>query len=329
MAMTDTKTGVLLANLGTPEAPTAEAVKPYLAEFLMDPNVVSIPKWLWWPILHGIILRRRPAKSAEAYQKIWLDEGSPLLVYSQQIKDQVQARLKKNEATQDWPVALGMTYGQPSMQSALEALKECDRIIVLPLYPQYSSASTASVEWRLKQCLEETQNKAKIEIINNYYNHPQYITAIADSVHRHWHQYGHQDRLLISFHGMPERTRKAGDPYYSQCEQTATLLAQELDLEPHQWAMSFQSRFGREAWLMPYTSDVLNRWAKDRCTVSVVCPGFAADCLETLEEIDMQYREQFIKAGGKRFYYIPALNAGLLHIKCLVNLIHEQVDLTG
>ncbi|RMH17010.1 MAG: ferrochelatase [Gammaproteobacteria bacterium] len=314
-------TGLIVANLGTPAAPTPDAVKPYLEEFLSDPNVVAIPKLIWWPILHGIILRKRPAKSAEAYAKIWMEEGSPLLVHSQRIQEKLALSLEKHESTSGWKTVLGMTYGKPSIKDALKVLSDCKRIIVLPLYPQYSSASTASVEWKIKQALKDHPVKASIQVIHHYYDHPAYIRAIADSVHDYWREHGRPDRFLLSYHGMPERTRRAGDPYFYQCEHTSELLSRELELESGCWEMAFQSRFGAERWLQPYTQDVLQKWARGHLSVGVLCPGFAADCLETLEEINMQYRDFFKAEGGKRFDYIPALNDSDRHIDCLTQVV--------
>lgn len=309
------KTGILLTNVGTPDAPTPQAVKKYLKEFLSDRRVVEIPKLIWWPILNGIILQTRPKKSAELYQKIWTEHGSPLLKYSQNIAEKLQQNL-------NMPVELGMHYGSPSIKTALLKLRAQDvkKIIVLPLFPQYSATTTASTLDRVADVLKTWRVVPEIQTINQYADHPLYIKAIANSIQQHrTDQYQH---LLFSFHGIPKKYADAGDPYPDLCYRTANLVANELKLSKDQWSIAFQSRLGRAKWLMPYTDKVLAELSRKNITdVRVICPGFAVDCLETLEEIAIRGREQFFESGGKNFYYVPALNDTIEHIEVLANIL--------
>ena len=320
-------TGVLLTNLGTPDAPSTSALRRYLKEFLWDPRVVEQPRWLWWLILNGIILNRRPAKSAEAYRKVWTDQGSPLLAIGRKQCDKLQKVLDEDfgDAVR---VGLAMRYGEPSIQHGLEALREkgCERIIVLPLYPQYSATTTASTFDAVADVLGSWRRVPELNFIDHYHDHPAYITALAESVKAHWQQHGEPERLLISFHGIPERYFEAGDPYPCHCRKTARLLREQLGWEEDRAVISFQSRFGREPWVEPYTDATLIEWGKAGVSsVDVICPGFSADCLETLEEIAMQNQEFFLAAGGKQFRYIPALNDDDAHIRALAQVLSRYL----
>ena len=302
-------TAILLCNLGTPDAPTAPAVRRYLAQFLSDPRVVEIPRALWWLILNGIILRVRPAKSAAKYATVWMPEGSPLKVWTQR-----QARLLAGylgERGHRVPVAFAMRYGTPAIGRELDALKAAGatRILVLPMYPQYCAATTASVNDAIYQWALKVRALPELRFVNRYHDDPAYIAALAKRVSDHWMSHGRPDKLVMSFHGMPRRTRDLGDPYYGECLETGRLLAQRLDLKDGQWVVTFQSRFGKAEWLQPYTEPTLVGLAKQGIKrVDVMCPGFTADCLETLEEIAQEARDAFLEAGGAEFNYIPCLN---------------------
>ncbi len=319
--------GVLLVNLGTPDAPTPEAVRRYLAEFLWDPRVVDVFRPLWWLILNGIVLRTRPAKSAALYAKVWTDEGSPLMVHSRRQREALEGVLAETMG-RPVPVALGMRYGTPSLADGLAALQAggCARAVVLPLFPQYSISTTASIEARLKELT--ATGTFPTQAVLDYHDHPAYIAALAASVRDAWKVAGPGDRLLISFHGTPVRYRdRKGDPYFGQCRTTARLLARTLGLADDKWLMAFQSRFGREPWLQPYTDEVLREWAGSGVSkVDVICPGFPADCLETLEEIATTYREQFLAAGGSGFRYVPALNERPDHMAALAELLRARLS---
>ncbi len=318
--------GVLITNLGTPDAPTARALRPYLAEFLSDTRVVEIPKPLWWLILHGIVLRLRPKRSAKLYQKIWTPAGSPLLINSKNIVTALQQQLSQ-ESSQSLQVVLGMRYGKPSIQQALETLQkaDCSKILVLPLFPQYSAATTASVFDAVAAVLKTWRVIPALQMLTHYYDCPAYITAIADSIRQHWQQHGEQQLLLFSFHGLPQRCINLGDPYQQQCQTTATLVAAQLQLPPEKWSVVFQSRFGRAQWLQPYCDITLKSLPTQGIkNVSVICPGFAVDCLETLEEINQLNRELFLQAGGEEFHYIPALNDSTAQINLLKTLIYTH-----
>lgn len=302
-------TAVLLCNLGTPDAPTAPALRRYLAEFLGDPRVVEIPAVAWKPILHGIILRTRPAKSAAKYASIWTPEGSPLRVWTEK-----QAKLLRGylgERGLPVMVDFAMRYGQPSIASRLDALKarNATRILVLPLYPQYSGTTTASVADAVHAWSHGVRRLPEFRFVNQYHDHPPYIDALAKRVAHHWMAHGRPDKLVMSFHGVPRRTLMLGDPYHCQCHTTARLLADRLGLSESQYAVTFQSRFGRAEWLQPYTEPTLHSLGKAGVRrVDVVCPGFVSDCIETLEEIAMEGRQAFLTAGGQEFQYIPCLN---------------------
>ncbi len=316
-------TGILLTNLGTPDAPTISAVRRFLAEFLSDPRVIEVPKLLWWLILHGIILCIRPHRSAKAYQKIWTEKGSPLLDTSNKQAVAIQEEINQRSPA-NFKIALAMRYGNPSLEGGLEKLREANaqRILILPLYPQYSATTTASTFDAVSNVLKNWRWLPELRMINHYYNDPDYLHVLAESVKSHWDENGRAEKLLFSFHGIPKQYADAGDPYPDECKTTARLVADELQLNNAQWLVSFQSRFGPREWLKPYTDLILKEWGSSGIlSVDVVCPGFAADCLETLEEINMRYRAFFLEAGGERFSYIPALNDRPSHITALVKLI--------
>ncbi|OXY82131.1 ferrochelatase [Oceanimonas doudoroffii] len=320
------KTGVLLVNLGTPSAPTSAAVKAFLSQFLHDYRVVDLPRSLWCPLLHGIILPFRSPKVAKLYQSIWWPEGSPLMVVSRRQQAALQKALQDEGI--DVPVALGMSYGEPSIASAWQQLKEqgVDRVIVLPLYPQYSVSTTASVFDSWARLMKKERLVPALRFVHNYHDFSGYIGALADSVRAHWQEHGRGDLLLLSYHGIPKRFENQGDPYGQQCHRTSELLAEELGLEPHQWRTTFQSRFGREEWLKPYTDETMKALPKEGVKkLDVICPAFSADCLETLEEIAEQNQELFIKAGGEQYRYIPALNDNPAHIRMLVDLVCREL----
>ena len=317
------KTGVLLVNLGTPDAPTAPAIRRYLREFLSDTRVVEIPRAVWLPVLYGFILPFRPKKLAHAYASVWSERGSPLLAVSQQ-----QARQLQTLVGADVPVALGMTYGNPSVASALAELKQkgATRIVALPLYPQYSGTTTASVFDAIARVFARERHIPELRTINDYHAQPAYIEALAASVRAYRQTHGASEHLLMSFHSIPQRYVNQGDPYDAQCKKTAALLAEALQLKPEEWSLSFQSRLGREPWLQPYTDVVLPQYAaKGIKTLDVICPGFSADCLETLEEVAIRYRADFLAAGGEGFRYIPALNADDAHIRMMQSLVQGAI----
>ena len=320
-------TGVLLVNLGTPEAATAPAVRRYLAEFLWDPRVVEMARPLWWMILHGVILRIRPGRVARAYQAIWTEQGSPLLSISKELTRAVQQRVQERLAGKV-EVVLAMRYGQPSIEQALNDLraKGMRRLLVLPLYPQYSASTTAAVLDEVSRVLRNWRWVPELRFIQHYHDQPAYIEALANSVREHWEAHGRPELLMMSFHGIPQRYFMAGDPYFCECQKTGRLLAQRLELGEDQWQLTFQSRFGREPWLQPYTDHTLADKARQGVRhVDVVCPGFSVDCLETLEEIDEQNRELFLSSGGERFSYIPALNDRPDHADALVQLLSTHM----
>ncbi|AMN45639.1 ferrochelatase [Steroidobacter denitrificans] len=342
--------GILLANLGTPDAPTPAAVRNFLAEFLWDPRVVDAPRWLWWLVLHGIILRIRPVKSARAYRLVWTRQGSPLLLHARALSEALREELSGTQciAMNSLPelspagnitavipphnedgapvLALGMSYGSPSIPQALMQLRNAGvrRLIVLPLYPQYSSATTGSVFDRISRELQHWRWIPELRFINNYHDDNAYIDALAMSVLDHWRSH-ERTHLLFSFHGIPQRHSNAGDPYERQCRETARRVAAQLGLSAADWSVSFQSQVGREAWLRPYTDEFLLLQARTgHKRITVMCPGFAADCLETLEEIAIRNRNAFMQHGGEHYTYIPALNAGKRHALALAGLIRRH-----
>lgn len=312
-------TGVLLANLGTPDAPTTPALKRYLREFLSDPRVIELPRWKWWPILHGIVVPRRSPKSAAAYREVWTDGGSPLLATGGRQREKLERALQARYGS-PIHVALGMRYGNPSLEAALDELtaKSCRRLLLLPLYPQYAASTTASTFDGLSSILQRRRWIPELRTVNQYHDEPGYVGALAASIRETWAKDGEPARLLFSFHGIPLRYFLGGDPYHCQCHKTARLVAEELELRADRWKVSFQSRFGREEWLQPYTDETLKAWGKEKLeSVDVICAGFAADCLETIEEIDTENRAYFEEAGGGRYRYIPALNDRDDHIAAL------------
>jgi ferrochelatase len=320
--------GVLLINLGTPDAPTASAVRRYLAEFLADPRVVEIPRLVWRPLLHGVILRVRPARSAQRYASIWTKDGSPLLVHSQRQRGLLLGYLGQRLKTLGLPsdhvmVEFGMRYGRPSIAEALNRLHEggCDRVLALPLYPQYAASTTGSAVDALLAAARRLRRVPALRVVDAYHDHAGYITALTQNINDYWVKNGRPDKLLLSFHGVPRRSLDLGDPYHCHCQKTARLLATGLDLKPGQYAVTFQSRFGRAEWLTPYTAPTLVALAKEGMRrVDVACPGFVSDCLETLEEIGFEARAAFLKAGGVEFHAIPCLNERPAWINALANL---------
>ncbi len=321
-------TGILLTNLGTPDAPTTKAVRSYLKEFLWDPRVVEQPRWLWWLVLNGVILNVRPAKSAAAYRKVWTTEGSPLLAISKKQRDKLDHSL--SDAFGDHVhVELAMRYGNPSIKAGLEALREknCQKIIVLPLYPQYSATTTASTFDAVANVLKTWRRVPELHVIDSYHDHPAYIEALNQSVRQYWQQHGEPERLLMSYHGIPERYFKNGDPYPCHCKKTARLLREQLSLDEERAQVAFQSRFGREPWMQPYTDATLKQWGQDGVkSVDVICPGFSADCLETIEEVAMENRDYFLEAGGHQYRYIPALNDDDAHINALSQIVSPHLS---
>ncbi|NVK21380.1 MAG: ferrochelatase [Kangiellaceae bacterium] len=329
------KQGILLCNLGTPDAPTAPAVRQYLAEFLHDKRVVSISRWIWCLILHGIILRIRPAKVAKLYQKIWLRQGSPLLVISQQQRQKLQNAINDRFVEQKYgkhiPVEIAMAYGNPSIAKGLKTLEDqgCERIIIMPLYPQYCSATSASIFDRVAKHYKDRYFVPEISYVGDYHDHELYIKALADSIQRHWHEHGQSDKLLFSYHGVPKRFSANNDPYEAQCRNTTELVAQALGLDAEQFDISFQSQFGKEEWIGPATDAKLTEWAKEGVeSVQVVCPAFSADCLETLEEIAMENKQLFLENHSQEnasYQYIPALNDDKAHIQLMLSLVEQRI----
>lgn len=316
-------TGVLLVNLGTPDAPTAPALRRYLAEFLADSRVIEIPKFIWMLILHGIILRVRPKKSAAKYASIWTDEGSPLLAISKRQAATIQAQL--GDSTN---VKLGMRYGNPSIQKTLREFQNegVRKIIVLPLYPQYAAATTGSSFDAVTRELQKWRFVPELHFINSYCDNPLFIDALAASIQEDFNQHGKPEKLLLSYHGMPKRNLELGDPYYCLCQKTTRLVAEKLGLNKDEYLTTFQSRFGYAEWLQPYTDKTLEELAQSGVkNVAIVSPAFSADCLETLEELAVENREIFIHAGGADYRYITALNDRKDHINALVKLIEKQL----
>lgn len=315
------KTAVLLVNLGTPDAPTTSAVRTYLNEFLSDPRVVEIPRVIWWFILKLIILPFRSGKSAKKYAAIWSNEGSPLRVHTEK-----QAKLLTGylgARGHEVRVEYAMRYGSPSVSEVLRKLKAdgCDRILVLPAYPQYSGTTTASIFDAVFKHYARERNVPELRFVKHYHDHESYIRALQKSVLAHWDMAGRPDKLVMSFHGVPKRTLTLGDPYFCECHKTARLLAKELDLTEDQYVVTFQSRFGKAEWLQPYTAPTLQKLAKSGVKrVDVLCPGFTSDCLETLEEIGIEVRRDFLQAGGQDFNYIACLNENDAWIKALAQI---------
>jgi len=326
---TPATTAVLLVNLGTPDAPTAGALRRYLKQFLSDRRVVELPRALWWGILNGIILNTRPKKSAEKYASVWRKDGSPLRVHTEK-----QAKLLKGwlgERGQRVTVAWAMRYGSPGVPAVLSRLKAegATRILLVPMYPQYAASTTGTVIDEACRWLLQTRNQPEMRFLRNFHDDPGYLAALAASVRRHWAQVGKpgpDDRLLISFHGLPKRSLELGDPYYCECQKTARLLAERLALPAEQLAVCFQSRFGKAEWLQPYTAPTLQALGRAGVRrVDVICPGFVADCLETLEEIALEGRQDFLAAGGREYHYIPALNEDEAWLHALADLVERHL----
>lgn len=324
----DSKVGILLCNLGTPQAPTAKALRSYLREFLSDPRVVEIPRIIWWFILNLIILPLRPAKSAKLYQQVWTEQGSPLLTYSQAQLEKLQQTMLADNKNQHLLFALGMRYGQPSIDNAIAQLIEqgAEQIIVLPLYPQYCGATTGSTFDAVADTLKKYRKVPQLTFINQYQQNPLYIQALCSSIEQHIAQHGQPEKILFSYHGTPEYYRDQGDPYYYHCQQTTAAVQQQLQLKDEQFEICFQSRFGKTPWLKPYADDLLNSLPEQGTkNIAVICPGFAADCLETIEEIAQEGKETFLAAGGESYHYIPALNTDQQHIDALINIVERYI----
>jgi ferrochelatase len=328
------KVGVLLVNLGTPDSPTAGDVRRYLARFLSDPRVVEIPRLFWLPILHGVILRTRPAQSAKKYAAIWGSDGSPLLAHSVKQRTLVAGYLGQRIKDAGFAgelvvVELAMRYGNPPLGAALDRLRAagCDRILVVPLFPQYSASATAPVFDAIYARAQEMRRVPALRTISGFHDDPGYVKALAQSINDYWMRHGRPDVLLMSFHGLPRRSLDLGDPYHCFCHKTARLLATELGVGPKGYQVTFQSRFGRARWIEPYTRETLLSLAKGGVKrVDVACPGFVSDCLETLEEIGIEGKQAFLGAGGKEFHAIPCLNEHPLWIAALTDLVFRNLQ---
>lgn len=323
------KTGVMLVNLGTPEAPTREALRPYLKEFLSDPRVVEMPRLLWLAILNGVILNTRPAKSAEKYATIWMPEGSPLKVYTRRQADLLQGYLGERLKGVPLAVEYAMRYGKPGIPEVMAKLKaeNCQKILVVPLYPQYAASAAGSVFDAVADALKLMRNVPGIRMVKHFHDHPGYIKAVAQSIRDYWAGNGRPNKLVMSFHGVPQATHDAGDPYYCECQKSGRLIAGELGLSQDEYLITFQSRFGRAQWLKPYTAATLAELGRQKLgRVDVVCPGFVADCLETLEEIGAEVRADFTNAGGGEYHYISCLNDRHEWINALSDLVVDNLQ---
>jgi len=321
---TQARIGVLLINLGTPEAPTPAAVRTYLREFLSDPRVVEIPRILWWPILHLFVLTTRPKASARRYAQVWMSDGSPLKVHTERQATLLRGYLGERAHQLPLTVDYAMRYGKPSIPEKLREMKaqRCDRILLVPLYPQYSASATATAFDAAFDCLGGMRNQPAVRTVRNFHDHPGYIAALAQNVRDHWMKNQRPDVLVMSFHGVPRATLDKGDPYHCECQKTGRLLAEALALKPEQYRIAFQSRFGRAEWLKPYTAEVLAELGKQKAgRVDVVCPGFVSDCLETLEEIGIEGKGIFLSAGGRDFHAIPCLNERNDWIHALADIV--------
>ena len=322
------KIGILLSNLGTPDAPNKKALRKYLQQFLMDRRVVEIPRFIWCWILHCIILVFRPAASAKKYKSIWTKEGSPLKVNLAKQADALKKIILKT-TKQPIVVEYGMSYGSPSIAKAVDALKAdgCNKILFFPLYPQYASSSTGAGLDALFKKLIKTRNIPEIRIIKHYHDYPQYIKALKESVLQFWKKNGKPQKLIISFHGTPVKSLYDGDPYHCECLKTGRLLAESLKLNESEYTICFQSRFGNAKWLQPYFANTIEQLAKDKIeNIHVICPGFSSDCLETLEEINIEGKDIFLKNGGKRYSYIPALNDNKIWIESMWDLCQKNIQ---
>jgi len=322
------KIGVLVTNLGTPDAPQKGALKRYLKEFLSDPRVVEVPRILWWMILNLVILNIRPRRSAKAYATVWTERGSPLLFHTQDQADALRTKLQQTYG-ENVVVEFAMRYGSPSINSVLDQMLQAGvrKLLVLPLYPQYCASTTASTFDMVAKNLSQRRWMPELRFVTHYHDDPGYIQAVADSIRAHWEVKGRADKLMFSYHGIPKRYLTNGDPYHCECYKTSRLVAENLGLAKEDYITSFQSRFGREEWLQPYTDKTLQAFpAQGVKSVQIVCPGFSADCLETIEEIGEENREYFMHAGGERYEYIPALNAQAGHINALSSLIESHMQ---
>lgn len=318
---------MLLVNLGTPSAPTPKAVRAYLREFLSDPRVVEIPRAIWLPLLHGVILNVRPRRSARKYRSIWTAEGSPLLVNTARQTALLREHLA-NTLGQPVEVAFGMRYGTPSIGGAINALLDahCGRLLIVPLYPQYAASTTATALDCVAQVLRDVRNIPGLRFIKHFHDHRAYIGAVVDGIRRHWSAHGRPNKLVMSFHGLPRVTLERGDPYHCECHKTARLIAESLALDPSDWQITFQSRFGRARWLEPYTTSVLEDLGRAGTQrVDVVCPGFVADCLETLEEIGIEGESAFRRAGGRELHLIPCMNDSASWVDALGEIVRENL----
>jgi ferrochelatase len=320
------RTGILIANLGTPDAPTPRAVRRFLAEMLSDRRIVELPRLLWLPILHGVVLRVRPRRTAASYRKIWTEEGSPQLAIARRIERALRSEVA-GRISEFAGLELGMTYRLPRISEALRRLRDprADRILVLPLFPQYSGATTAAVFDQVTRELQTWRSIPEVRFINEYHLAPGYLAALEASIREYWRDNGRGGHLLMSFHSLPKRSVALGDPYLAQCEATSQRIAATLGLGEQEWSISFQSRFGYQEWLRPYTADHLAQLARRGVRrLDVVCPGFSVDCLESLEEIAIRGQEQFEAAGGERLRYIPALNDRADHVAFLADLVERH-----
>lgn len=322
--------GIMLMNVGSPDAPTARAVRPYLAQFLGDERVVELPGWLWKPALHGVLLNTRPRRSARLYENIWTKEGSPLIVHSRRQAEALQTALAPIAAEKGVHISveIGMRYGNPSIAAGLDKLRTAGmtHLLALPMFPQYSQTTTATALDALFDALKEWRWMPELRTITAYHTHPLYIEAVAESIEEHWRINGRAERILFSYHGVPEAYVTHGDPYRRQCHETTALLVDRLALREGEYDTSFQSRLGPVEWLRPYTDETLEAWGKEKlASAEAICPGFSADCLETVDEVEREGSEAFAEAGGGKFTYIPALNDRPLHIKALAQIVIEQM----
>ncbi|MBE9609607.1 ferrochelatase [Chitinilyticum piscinae] len=323
-----TRTGVLVVNLGTPAAPTSSAIRPWLREFLSDPRVVELPRALWLPILHGFILPFRPGKTAHKYASIWSKDGSPLAIWTEKQGKLLKGWLGERHGD-SIRIAHAMRYGSPSIETGIHQLRQsgCERILILPLYPQYSASTTATVIDEAARVLATLRNQPALRTLRGFHDDPGYIKALAQSVQRDWMTHGRGNHLLMSFHGVPRYTLDKGDPYHCLCLKTARLLATELGLAEGSWSVAFQSRFGKAEWLKPYTSTVISELAKKKIgRLDVICPGFVSDCLETLEEIALEGKADFLAAGGSEYHFIPCLNDAPEWIHALGMLAERELS---
>lgn len=320
--------GIILANLGTPDAPTAPAVRRYLREFLSDTRVIEVPRLIWFFILRLFILPSRPRRVAQAYAGIWAEDSPIRTILLAQVAA-VQTRLQTLHPDLDITVLPGMSYGHPGFRHALDALRaaQVEQVIVLPLFPQFSATSTGPLYDQLGAWVRQQRNLPGLHVVRDYHVHPAYVAALADSIRQHWAVHGRADKLLFSFHGIPQPYADKGDPYPAQCRATAEAVVAALGLADGEWEQSFQSRFGLQEWVKPYTDKLLEAWGHEGvASVQILCPAFSADCLETLEEIAVENRDEFIRAGGKRYEYIPALNTSPAHVELFVSLLQGPVQ---